>query len=174
MAKTPARAKGPRRPEFNHPDKRREPEVRDPREPAPNFDLLSEETKERLREDAKVKVEARERARAMDAFLAAEVERIERATVPDAHEEEREVEIDLAIYADRIIVDGRVFMHGRRYTVKKSLYDSLMDIQAQTWKHYRNTHHDPNEASQRAAQAIAKGGTSYATINAASGQVAKF
>jgi hypothetical protein len=178
MAKTPTKTpvrRSASRPLFNHPEKKLSaPDPHPEHEPAPNFDLLTDEMKAKLREDALVQVEARERDRAMEAYLAAEVERIERELVPDSHEEMKEIYIDLAIYADRIIIDGKHYMHGRTYTVKKSLYDSMKDIQAQTWQHYANTHKDPNEAMQKMAQTIAKGGSSFATISASTGQVTRF
>lgn len=174
MAKPPARAKGPRRPEFNHPEKHRDIPIVEPREPPPNFDLLSDELKDKLREDAKVKVEARERARAIDAFLDSEVERLERASVPGLHEEMRDITIDLALGNDQIILDGKWYMYGRSYKVRQSVYAALKDIIQYTHRHYAQTHNNPEEAAMRASQAIAKGGHSYATLNATSGQVAKF
>lgn len=144
-------------------------------EPAPNFDLLSEETKEELRKQARAKVEADEIDRASEAFKAAEIERLEREAHPEAFEEEREITIDVALYADRVILDGRTYMFGRTYTVKKRVYDSLMDIMARTHRHYADTHRDPMRAMQEAAQQIAKGGDpGRATLNASTGGVQKF
>lgn len=174
MAKSPGRPRGAKSPVFNHPDKHYSAPRVEEREPAPNFDLLSDERKAKLTEDAKSKVEARERVRAEDAFLAAEIERIERELIPDAHEEMKEIVIDLALGNDQIVLDGKWYMYGRTYTVKKSIYDSLREIIQRTHWHYAQTHTDPTEAAQRASQAIAKGGSSFATINASSGQVARF
>jgi hypothetical protein len=165
---------GRKSPLFNKPAGREyEPPARE-FEPEPNFDLLDEETKDELRKKAAARVEAAERDRAMEAFLEAETKRIEKELHPEAHEEEKEVEIDVALYADRIILDGKHYMHGRKYTVKKSRFDALQDIMWRTKKHYEATHRDPMKAMQEAAQAIAKGGPSYATINGSTGQVMKF
>jgi hypothetical protein len=100
--------------------------------------------------------------------------RIERELHPEAHEEEREVTIDVALYADRIIVDGTHYMHGRTYKVKRGLYDAMIDIMSRTHKHYADTHRDPIKATMEAQQAIAKGGPSYAVVNASTLQVTKF
>jgi hypothetical protein len=134
--------------------------------PAPNFDLLTEEDKQELRAKAAAKAEAREKQRAMDAFLEEEEARIERELHPEIHEEQKEIEIDCALYADRIILDGRHYMHGRKYTVGKGKYDSLMDVMHRQHKHYADTHRDPMRALQEAQQAVAKGGSSFATFSA--------
>ena len=176
MARPPGRPPkaGRKSPIFNKPDKFYPPDPIEPKEPEPNFDLLDEDTKEKLRLKAAAKVEAAERERAEHAWLEAEIERIEKELHPEAFEEEREITIDLALYADRIIINGKQYMHGRTYKVGKNLYDSMQDIISQTHKHYANTHRDPMRAMQEAQQAIAKGGPSYATINGSSGQVTKF
>ena len=117
MAKSPGRPR--KTPIFNRPVKDLEPAPLNVVDPKPNFDLLSDEEKDDLRKKAQAKVEAAEKDRAWEAFLAAEVERIEKEVHPEAYEEEKDITIDLAIYADRLIINGRHFMHGRTYKVKK-------------------------------------------------------
>lgn len=177
MAKTPMRSRYTK-PQFNKPspgkDSRDYPSVPVVKEPDPDFSLLTEEDKDRLRKEAQDEVTARERKRAMNAFLDAEVARHEKELHPEAYEEEKEITIDLALYAVDIVLDGRHYVHGRKYTVKKSVYDALNDIMYRTHKHYRETHRDPMRAMQEAAQAIAKGGPSYATINGSTGLVQRF
>lgn len=165
---------GRKSPLFNKPAGREYAQPIEDLEPAPNFDLLSEEDKAALREKARKKVDDNERLRAMEAFLEAETKRVEKELHPEAYEEEKEVEIDVALYADRIILDGKHYMHGRKYTVKKSRFDALQDIMWRTKKHYEATHRDPMKAMQEASQAIAKGGPSYATINGSTGLVQRF
>lgn len=177
MARPPGRPRGSGRksPLFNKPDKYYGPDPIEPSEPAPNFDLLDEATKELLRQKAEVKVEAAERERAENAWFKAEMARIEKELHPEAFEEQKEILIDLALYADRIMINGVSYMHGRTYTVGKSLYDAMRDIMARTHKHYADTHRDPMRAMQEAAQAIAKGGApGFAQINASSGQQVRF
>jgi hypothetical protein len=172
MAKAPARAKGPSRPRFSYPIKEYTgPGPRPEKEPAPNFDLLSDDDKAKLREDALVKVQAAEKLRAKNAYLDAEIERIERELIPDAHEEVVDITIDLALGNDQIVLDGKWYMYGRKYKVKKSVYDSLAEIIARTHWHHAQIHNDPNDAAMRASQAIAKGGRSHAVINGSTGTV---
>src|SRR5208337_313432 len=175
MAKSPGRPRGSSKPVFNHPEKAPRASIPEEKEPTPNFDLLSDELKAKLREEARIAVDVRERKRAEEAYLAAEEERIERELHPEAHEEEREIYIDLALYADRVIIDGKHYMHGRNYTVKESTYRCMQDIIARTHKHYAETHRDPNTAMMEAAQSIAKGGhPGRAAISASDGKVTKF
>jgi hypothetical protein len=164
MAKSPGRPR--KTPIFNRPVKDLEPPPLNVVDPKPNFDLLSAEEKELIREKARVNVEAKEKDRAWEAFLAAEVERIEKEVHPETYEEEKEITIDMAIFADRLIINGRHFMHGRKYTVKKSLYDSISDMMARGHRHYRDTHRDPARALMEAQQEIAKGGHALATLSA--------
>ena len=175
MAKSPGRPRGSSKPIFNHPERAvlhaSIPEVK---EPAPNFDLLSDELRAKLREEARIAVDVRERKRAEEAYLAAEEERIERELHPESHEEDREIYIDLALYADRVIIDGKHYMHGRNYTVKESTYRCMQDIISHTHKHFAEIHRDPNKAMMEAAQAIAKGGPSLANISASDGKVTRF
>jgi hypothetical protein len=178
MAKSPGRPRGrpPGRktPLYNRPESRYDPPWPEEKEPTPNFDLLSEDTKDELRAKAKAKVDAAEIERAEAAFLAAEKERLEKALHPEVYEPEEEVTIDCALYADRITIDGKVYWHGRTYKMKENQRKSVMDIMARTHKHYADTHRDPNKVLMESAQAVAKGGKSYATINASTGQVTKF
>jgi len=165
--------KGPKQPRFNRSISDYVPPSLE-RDALPNFDLLDEETKERLRQKARAKIEAEERLRAEDAFLEQEKLRLERELHPELHEPEEEVTIDLAIYTDRLIIDGRHFMHGRTYKVRHSVAAVLRDQMARTHRHYADTHRDPAKAMMEASQAIAKGGPSWAVINGSTGQVTKF
>ena len=159
---------------FNKPTREYEQQAPNTREPDPDFSLLSEEEKEEIRKDAAAKVDAAEKDRAWQAFLDAETKRIEKSLHPEAHEEEKKITIDLAIYAAEILLDGKRYLYGREYTVKKSVFDALSEIMYRTHRHYRETHKDPARVQQEAEQALAKGGHSYATINGSTGQVMKF
>lgn len=174
MAKQPGKIRSSKSATYNRPIKDYEPPTIEPPELKPNFDLLDEEMKESLRKKAAARVEARERDRAMEAYLDAEVERIERSVHPEAYEEEKEIAIDLAIYADRIIINGKHYMHGRTYKVKKSLHDCLQEIMWQTHKHYAATHKDPTKVFYDSQREVTKSGPSYATISGSTGQVTKF
>lgn len=178
MAKSPgrpsSRSSSRKSPTFNRPVKDYAPSPLEDKEPAPNFDLLSDETKVKLREQARVKVDADDIHRAEIAFLAAEEDRLERELHPEAYEESREIEIDVAIYPPVIVLDGKYFWHGRKYTVKQRVFDTIRDLMFKARRHYNDTQRNPMQVMQESAQAIAKGGPSYATINSATGQVTKF
>ena len=122
-------------PRFNKPLHEPErPEIVKPEPPA-NFDLLSDFEKDEIRRQAEAKVIAREKARAEDAFLAAEMKRIERERNPKIAEEERTITIDVALYADKIVLDGTPYEYGRTYVVSKPVFETLVDIQARTYRH---------------------------------------
>lgn len=55
--------------------------------------------------------------------------------VPD--EEQFTITLDLYEGSDRIILDGKTYMHGGTYTVGKRTYDTLCDINARGWAHQR-------------------------------------
>ena len=163
-------------PTFNRPVKDFAPPSIDAKEPMPNFDLLSAEDKAALLVQAKAAVEKRERLRAMEAYLAAEEDRLERELHPEAQEELQTITLDgLAEYADRIIIDGVHYMWGRTTNpIPKSRCDVLRDIMYRTRKHYADTHRDPQKAFYDAQREISKAGPGYATINGGTGQVMKF
>jgi len=173
MAKGPAKL-GRSRPLFNKPEHARTPDPIEEREFEPDFSLLDEQTKEKLTLEAKSKAEANAIKLAEDAWLEAEIKRAEKSFHPEAFEEMQEIEIDVALYADRIILDNKTYMHGRKYTVKKSVADCMREIMSRTERHWREVNRDPARMQMEADQAIAKGGKPYATISAASGQVTRF
>ncbi len=45
--------------------------------------------------------------------------------------------LELAEFADRIVLDSKIFFHGREYTVGKSKYDVLREIAYRTFDHQR-------------------------------------
>ena len=123
-------------PKINRPIQ--QPVQNAPAEPTriPNFELLDEETKERLRAEARVKIDAREIAAAEQAFMQAELDRLDRERHPEAVEEMVTVDLDgLALYADRIVLDGRVYMFGRTYTVRKSVAAVFQEVMARSRRH---------------------------------------
>lgn len=167
MARSPAK--------LNHPIRgsRELPEL--PAGRTVNFDILSDFEKEEIRKEARAKLEAREKDAAMRAFLDAEIARLDKEAHPDAYEEEKEITLDgLAPYADRIVLDGRHYMFGRTYTVKKSVYDVMQEIMWRTRRHYEEVHRDPAEVMMRAQQEISKAGDGYARVSAANGRVTRF
>lgn len=45
--------------------------------------------------------------------------------------------IDLPGHADRIVLDGTIFMHGRTYTRPRRVFDSLREVVFRAWQHER-------------------------------------
>lgn len=53
----------------------------------------------------------------------------------DPSEETRTVTIDLAEYADRITIDGVIYVHGQTYTVAKRKFDVIAEVMRRTQQH---------------------------------------
>lgn len=57
--------------------------------------------------------------------------------IPIPDEETRTITLDLGPTTDRIVIDGRVYIHGSTHTVTKRVYDTLSEVVARTWGHER-------------------------------------
>ncbi len=102
----------------------------------PDFNLLDEDKKEELRKEALAKIVAREIARAEQAFLEAEIDRLDKERHPEVHEPEEDIELTgLALYCDKIVINGRPYMWNRTYRVKKSLADVFREIMQRSQRH---------------------------------------
>ena len=95
--------------------------------------IVGKDRREALRAQAKKQVEA-EAVKLAEAQLLAEM----------VEEEQREkgikepmttVFIDLAPYADRITIDGRVWFQGMEVTVRESVAAVMHEMMGKTWKH---------------------------------------
>lgn len=53
----------------------------------------------------------------------------------DPNEEMHYFTCDLAPFADRIIIDGVVYMHGSTYELPSKQFKSMSEIAARTWEH---------------------------------------
>ena len=100
-----------------------------------DFDILSDVEKDAIRQKAVAKVQARNKLDAEEAFLKAEMERHERETHPEVFPEMREIRIDLALFADRIILDGKQYFAGELYTVPKPVFDVIKELERNTYRH---------------------------------------
>jgi hypothetical protein len=100
-----------------------------------NFDLLSDAEKATIRQKAEDRVLANEKLRAENALLEQEMERVTKERNPEAFEEMKDITIDLALYADRIVINGRVYPYGWSGKVPKRVYDTLMEIMGRTFRH---------------------------------------
>lgn len=97
-----------------------------------DISLTDKELKE-IREEAR-RLEIEEQKKVLrDKMLAEERARL-RATV-DPSEETRSILIDLAEYADRIVVDGVIYFHGQTYVVPKRKFDVLAEAMFRTQQH---------------------------------------
>ena len=102
----------------------------------PDFSLLSEEKKEELRTEAQLRIKAREEARAIEAFLQAEIDRLDKERHPEVHEPEEDIDISsLALYADKIVVNGKPYAWNQIHRVKKSLADVFREIVQRSQRH---------------------------------------
>lgn len=97
--------------------------------------LLSEEKKLELRETARRKVLARDIADAEEAYLKAQMSAVDKETHPEIFVEMREIRLNLALYADRVTLDGHAFYADELYTVPKPVYDVLKECERMTARH---------------------------------------
>jgi len=74
--------------------------------------------------------------------------------IPD--EDQFDITLDLFEASDRIVIDGRTFMHGGTYKVGKRVYDTLREIQARGWGHQAEIDGKDSNAYRRAANQILK------------------
>ena len=95
--------------------------------------ILGEKDIEALRLKAKTKVEA-ERVAAAKAQLLEQFEAEERQQ-SGLDEPLVSITIDLAPYADRLMLDGVVYFQGQTKTVRSSVADVINEMSAATWKH---------------------------------------
>lgn len=101
--------------------------------PRIDFELLSDDDRKRLQEDAIAQARAERK-------VAAEAE-YKRLALEEARREEGLEEelitftLDLAEFADRITIDGQIFFHGRTYTVPRSKYQVMTEMAYRTHTH---------------------------------------
>ena len=108
-----------------------------PKKRKPRMDLLTPEDMQRITEEARAKIEAEAKFEAEEAFLAQEKERLRRETNPLPEEQTRPFTIDLPVSADRIVLDGRAYMHGHTYDVTKAVADVLNEQVQNLVRHER-------------------------------------
>ena len=156
--------------------------IRDPDRPeAPakpedvDLSLLSDAEKLELQRKAEARVLAREKDRAEEAYLAAEEDRIERTRRPQKFEEMRTITIDVALFAEGVRLDGKLYEYGRTYTVTKSVYDTIMEQAQRTYRHEEEissgNSYNSFYSRQRFKNMPGKEGGSFAEINAQTGAV---
>lgn len=95
--------------------------------------ILDEKRVTELRAKAKESVD-KERKAAAEAQLLEQF-KLEERQAGGLEEEMVEVYIDLAPYADRLMIDGVVYFNGRTITVRASVGDVIREMISATWKH---------------------------------------
>lgn len=109
--------------------------VKGPLSPKATVDISIVDPKriEEIRAKAKAKVE-KERQLAAEAQLLEQFEKEERQR-GGLEEEIEEIFIDLAPYADRLMLDGVVYFNGRTVKVRKGVADVMREMISATWSH---------------------------------------
>lgn len=95
--------------------------------------IIGEERIQQLRAKAAKKVEL-ERQQAAEAQLLEQFEREERQA-GGLDEPTVSVSIDLAPYADRLMLDGVIYFQGRTVEVRQSVADVIHEMMHRTWQH---------------------------------------
>lgn len=114
-----------------------------------DLSILSEAKRKEITEKAKTKVAARLLMEAEDELLRQEMKRLEIEQHPEIEEERREIRIDLAAYADKVLLDGRAYFHGELYDVTKSVYDVLRECESRTARHDEEIHGNEQDTMYR-------------------------
>lgn len=99
--------------------------------------LLSEQEIEDLRKEAELEAledaKKSKKAEIKKQFFKDAKQRLD----PKTNEERVDFILDLAEYADRVMLDGKLYFHGRRYTVARSVFDVLAETMSRTHEHQR-------------------------------------
>lgn len=109
--------------------------IKGPQSPKAIIDISIVDPKrvEELRAKAKTKID-KERQLAAEAQLLEQFEKEERQA-GGLEEEMEDVFIDLAPYADRLMLDGVVYFNGHTKTVRKGVADVMREMIQATWRH---------------------------------------
>jgi hypothetical protein len=119
--------------------------------------ILDAKTIEDVRAQAKAKVE-KERIAAAKAQLLEEFE-LEERRANGTIEPMEEIFIDLAPYADRLMIDGKILFQGQTKTVKASEAAVIRDMMQATWRHQSIVDGKPEDFYRRSrGQGVAANG----------------
>lgn len=107
----------------------------------PEHPLFTAKELEDIRKQAKQDILSQKKKAAREMLLEEEKARLQREegfVVGNTHKDEIvTLTIDLAPYADRILVNGASYYHARTYTVPRHVADSLKDTMFRTWQHQK-------------------------------------
>ena len=118
---------------------------------------------EEIRSKAKLKIE-KERQAAAEAQLLEEFE-LEERRAGGLVEPLEDITIDLAPYADRIMIDGKIMFQGQTKTVRASEAAVIREMMSMTWKHQSIIDGKPEDFYRRSrGQGITPGGGVHSHI----------
>ncbi len=109
------------------------PRGRPRKQPIADMNLLSFEEQQKIREEVARAVELEKAEVARKAFREQALEEARRAG--GIEEELVTFTLDLAEFADRLVIDGVIYFHGRTYTVPMSAFKSMAEMAFRTHGH---------------------------------------
>lgn len=119
--------------------------------------ILDPKRVEELKFKAKAKVE-KERIAAAEAQLLEELENDERRA-NGLEESLVDITIDLAPYADRLMIDGKILFQGQTKTVRESEASLILEMMSATWRHQSIVDGKPEDFYRRSrSQGVAANG----------------
>jgi hypothetical protein len=119
--------------------------------------ILDEAAIERVRVKAKAKVE-KERIAAAEAQLLEQFE-LEERRANGTIEPLEEIFIDLAPFADRLMIDGKILFQGQTKTVKASEAEVIREMMQASWRHQSIVDGKPEDFYRRSrGQGVAANG----------------
>jgi hypothetical protein len=119
--------------------------------------IIGEERIKQLRAEAAKKVE-KERLKAAEAQLLEQFENEERQA-GGLDEPMVDITIDLAPYADRLMIDGVIYFQGATRTVRQSVGEVIREMMQATWRHQSIVDGKPEDFYRRSrGQGIAPNG----------------
>jgi hypothetical protein len=95
--------------------------------------LLTDKEKEAIWRKAEAKIMAEQKEKASAALQVEYEAMLRKNLIPE--EQTEPMLIDLAGHADRITLDGTVYLHGHTYYFTERQRAVVADIMAQTWRH---------------------------------------
>ena len=104
-----------------------------PRKIRADITALTDEEIAKVKAEARAQVEAEIKRQQMEALLSDEKDSLYRRIDPD--EELVPLRIDLPPFADRLTLDGVIYLHGWTGELPKSVYLSVQDAVARSWTH---------------------------------------
>lgn len=118
-----------------------------------NYSELTDEERALIKEKAREHVLKVKRERAEDARQKIVAQATERA-VRDAEKFAglqgafQDITLDLAPHQPYIMLDGKVFEHGKIYEETEAVVQTMLDIMARGWEHENEIHGRPRRADQ--------------------------